>query len=193
MLEQTNTTALKSPFVVPTPTAFYYGGNGSTYTLKCGIDYENVMCSTEGYQWVQINGQTYKVDSVNCSYPPRNYCNASTAAVPTTTSTPRAVQTTSKAPNCNSCPRNVTVVGTSAPIAQFQGVNQWNCSDVVLRCSNPTGGRVTLYFLLNGKGATYANGNGTLYETINCSTEGYQWVNINGTGVPVNQVSCATS
>uniref|UniRef100_A0A914CB60 C6 domain-containing protein n=1 Tax=Acrobeloides nanus TaxID=290746 RepID=A0A914CB60_9BILA len=72
-------------------------------------------------------------------------------------------------------------------------VNQWNCSDVILRCASPSGGSVTLKFYENGTEVTSASAtNGTIYETINCSSEAYQWVSINGTGIKTNAVSCSS-
>uniref|UniRef100_A0A914BWS3 Uncharacterized protein n=1 Tax=Acrobeloides nanus TaxID=290746 RepID=A0A914BWS3_9BILA len=173
---------------------FYYNGSLAVYDNKCGVDYETVMCSTEGYQWVTINNQYYKVDSVQCSYP-NNTCNSTlTTQSPSTNST---LTTQSPATNtkamyqCNSCPTLLSVVSGSETINQYPGTNQYNCSDITLRCANPSGGGVSFQFYYNGSLAVYDNKCGVDYETVMCSTEGYQWVTINNQYYKVDSVHCS--
>uniref|UniRef100_A0A914DF31 Uncharacterized protein n=1 Tax=Acrobeloides nanus TaxID=290746 RepID=A0A914DF31_9BILA len=161
---------------------FYYNGSLAVYDNKCGVDYETVMCSTEGYQWVTINNQHYKVDSVQCSYP-NNTCNSTLTTQSPATNTKAMYQ-------CNSCPTLLSVVSGSEIINQYPGTNQYNCSDITLRCANPGGG-VSFQFYYNGSLAVYDNKCGVDYETVMCSTEGYQWVTINNQYYKVDSVHCS--
>uniref|UniRef100_A0A914CHH9 Uncharacterized protein n=1 Tax=Acrobeloides nanus TaxID=290746 RepID=A0A914CHH9_9BILA len=82
----------------------------------------------------------------------------------------------------SSCP-NLNIASGSQPITQTMTTNQYNCTSPHIKCVNPNGGSVYFVFYYNGTQVASVSGNGAVFDAVNCSTEKYQWITVNGAGV----------